>query len=520
MSETLTAEGEVRTYRGSSIEELLPRIRAELGSGAVILCQREGLVGGIGGFFQKRCVEVEARAGAPGIDVYDEEPEGAEAGVDDAVGPGGLSQGEGGAAGEGVLGPPPPTPPPAGAGSADREHASAVAGTSGSELPEQLDATVEFRAVPGPLPVRNDAATREGLSTPAVQELVRQARPFAEMLEGASASAEATAPGAEVASAGSTGGAKGAGDAQGATAPGAAGEAAAGRAEPVRSKAAGNLRDGLAENGLGADLAGTIVDAVVANALPFANSGRLRTLVRDELALRVPVAAAAAPGRRTVAVVGPAGAGKTAAIAGIAVAHAGAGKTVACLAVDPSDGGAALEAMLADANVLVAAVSAKRLGGVCRKAAGGGPADAPSSRAGAKAEPGHDRAAGTPNPGGDDQLAAAVARADLVLVDTPASFAGAEGLPALGKALKAAGVDETHLALRAGTAATVGAELAEGLTALRPNRLLLTGAAETAHVGGALDVAIRRELPLGYVADGPDSIAPADARALASRVTP
>lgn len=425
MSETLTAEGEVRTYRGSSIEELLPRIRAELGASAVILCQREGLVGGIGGFFQKRCVEVEARTGAAGIDVYDE---------DEATAPAD-----------------PVTPEPA----------------------EDLAATVAFKAVPGPLPVRNDAATREGLSTPAVQELVRQAQPFAEMLEGAAADGVAEPEAAEAAPVGA-----------GTDVP----------AEPSRSKAAENLREGLVAGGVGTDLAGEVVDAVVASSLPFANSGRLRTLVRDELALRVPVAQAAAPGRRTIAVVGPAGAGKTAAIAGIAVAHAGAGKTVACLAVDPSDGGAALESMLADANVLVTSVAAKDLAATC----------------GVRAA--KDEAAA--------QLAAVVARADLVLVDTPASFAGADGLPALGKALKAAGVDETHLALRAGTAAAVGTELAEGLTALRPNRLLLTGAAETAHVGGALDVAIRCELPLGYVADGPDSIAPADARALASRVTP
>ncbi len=414
MSETLTAESQVRTYRGSSIEELLPRIRTELGANAVILCQREGLVGGIGGFFQKRCVEVEARAGEPGIDVYDEDA------LDEAA-----------------------------------------AATSVDEI----DATVEFKAVPGPLPVRNDAATREGLSTPAIQELVRQAQPFAEMLD-ASVTAEPAIepkPGAEP----------------------------AGPAEP---RAAANLREGLVANGLGTDLAGEIVAAVVASSLPFANSGRLRTLVRDELALRVPVAPAAAPGRRVLAVVGPAGAGKTAAIAGIAVAHAGAGKTVACLAVDPSDGGAALESMLADVNVMVAAIAAKDLAKVC--------------------------GSGTVKAEDDSQLAAAIGRADLVLIDTPAAWAGSDGLAPLGKALKAAGVDETHLALRAGTAAAVGAELAGGLEALRPDRLLLTGAAETAHVGGALDVAIRCELPLGLVADGPDSIAPAEARALASRVTP
>ena len=88
MSETLTAdEPDDKTYRGSSIEELLPRIRAELGPEAVIVCQREGLIGGVGGFFQKRCVEVDARPGGPGIDVYDEQ--------DEAPGPGACHRGRG-----------------------------------------------------------------------------------------------------------------------------------------------------------------------------------------------------------------------------------------------------------------------------------------------------------------------------------------------------------------------------------------------------------------------------------------
>lgn len=53
-----------RTYRGRSLEEILPRIRAELGPDAVITRQREGLSGGFAGFFQKRFLEVEAHAGA------------------------------------------------------------------------------------------------------------------------------------------------------------------------------------------------------------------------------------------------------------------------------------------------------------------------------------------------------------------------------------------------------------------------------------------------------------------------
>lgn len=68
-----------RTFRGSSLEEVLPQIRDELGGDAVVVRQRDGVVGGIGGFFGKRCVEVEAKPAPPTpvlppravIDVYD-----------------------------------------------------------------------------------------------------------------------------------------------------------------------------------------------------------------------------------------------------------------------------------------------------------------------------------------------------------------------------------------------------------------------------------------------------------------
>ena len=57
--------GEVRVFRGRSLEEVLPQIREELGPDAIITRQREGLQGGIAGFFQKQFVEIEARAGVP-----------------------------------------------------------------------------------------------------------------------------------------------------------------------------------------------------------------------------------------------------------------------------------------------------------------------------------------------------------------------------------------------------------------------------------------------------------------------
>src|SRR5579875_3340421 len=66
----------VRTYRGRTLEELLPQIREELGPDAVILREREGLVGGVGGFFAQRFVEVEARRGdGQSIDIYDDAPD-------------------------------------------------------------------------------------------------------------------------------------------------------------------------------------------------------------------------------------------------------------------------------------------------------------------------------------------------------------------------------------------------------------------------------------------------------------
>jgi hypothetical protein len=65
---------DVTTFRGRTLEELLPQIREQLGPDAVVVRQRDGLMGGIGGFFQQRFVEVEAKRGGPRIDIYDEEP--------------------------------------------------------------------------------------------------------------------------------------------------------------------------------------------------------------------------------------------------------------------------------------------------------------------------------------------------------------------------------------------------------------------------------------------------------------
>src|SRR5438309_9438213 len=79
MNPTATVEGkgstmDTKTYRGRTLDEVLPRIKEELGPDAVITRQRNGLTGGVGGFFQRECIEVEARSAERRFDAYDEEP--------------------------------------------------------------------------------------------------------------------------------------------------------------------------------------------------------------------------------------------------------------------------------------------------------------------------------------------------------------------------------------------------------------------------------------------------------------
>ncbi len=70
-------EADVRTYRGRTVEELVPQIRAELGPGAIILRERQGVTGGLGGFFAQKCVEIDAQA-APRVSVYADDSEDAD----------------------------------------------------------------------------------------------------------------------------------------------------------------------------------------------------------------------------------------------------------------------------------------------------------------------------------------------------------------------------------------------------------------------------------------------------------
>jgi flagellar biosynthesis GTPase FlhF len=62
-----------RVFKGRSISELIPKIQAELGPEAIVTGRRSGLEGGVGGFFQRPFIEIEAQRGPRGVDVRDGE---------------------------------------------------------------------------------------------------------------------------------------------------------------------------------------------------------------------------------------------------------------------------------------------------------------------------------------------------------------------------------------------------------------------------------------------------------------
>lgn len=293
-----------KTYRGRSVLELLPQIEAELGPDAVIVRQREGLTGGIAGFFQKACVELEARAGgptpagAPQFDAYDE------------------------------------------AGFADHLDAAEALAAQQS----QPGAAPAHRpvVVPNVVPDRlaNDARPPADVSAP----------PAGEPLAGLAAlfaPDRASAPVPAVA----------------APAAPAAPEAAPLPASPGRSAvpsttsgawpAAGfALHDAMAERGLSPALAEAVIEETVANLLPFSAEDQLKPLVADALARRIPVQPLRKPGGAVVGFVGSGGSGKTQCVARLATTYATRSKTpVACIALRPKDGGAELAQLLAPAGV-------------------------------------------------------------------------------------------------------------------------------------------------------------------------
>ena len=306
-----TLDSDTKTFRGRTLEELLPKIRAELGADAIVLRRREGLAGGVGGFFQKSYVEVEARAALP-----DEQP--LEARNDRATAEGLAS--------------------PAIQALVDQAapfaNALARAETTVGERAHEVlvaAATASDPGLYGPQPNRA-----------AIEEAVPMADGYVSAFESDEdddlVAPEPAAPATR----------------QGPGAP--------------RPATADNAEQRLVASGLSAALAADIVSEAVAHGLPFAQPRALKKLIRTTLARRLPVMADLGGDARTLAFVGAGGAGKTSAAERLAAAYARADADVVVVSLRSMDGGSGLASRLEPLGVSVIAAdtadqAARRLKG-------------------------------------------------------------------------------------------------------------------------------------------------------------
>jgi len=399
---------ETRTYQGASLEELLPQIRADLGAGAVITRRREGVTGGFAGFFGKRCIEVEAQAGAPMqsvparsvFDAYD---------------------------------------------TAQRPEL---------EMDPDLDLGVDADG-------------------PVMRSFIEQASPFADVLGDAMVEADETTPvvrdgfeGIDLVS-------------------------AAGAVEVAARQVATGDWEQVSAQLLDAGMPADVVEALVSDAVrllaPFDPDAREADLVRQMLARTVRVEHGWRSKSRTIAVVGPAGAGKTLTIAKLAHAFADRSPfTVRLVSLEPGDGAERLTA-------LTEALDVERR-----------TADTPEAAKSAVRAPGTD---------------------GVVLIDTPPISAGdGESLATLGKLLAAARPDETHLIAPAGYDARSLLHLNAAIDPLCPaNRILISRIDEAPTAAVPVGISLSLKRPISYLADGrrpTDGLRPADPNELAALVMP
>jgi len=517
----MTPDPETFTYRGRSLEELVPRIRQELGDDAVIVARRETTSGGVGGFFAKREIEVEVRPGesagprvaaafaqqlaeaherqqapaypegavrpatSPEIDAL---PGSADVTVDDLF-PAPPRQAQGLAAlfNAGMA----PPPPVDGAEGHDAQGTEAPAPAPASEepqadaaprLPEVLDDDEydelydddedEPEAFAPSVPDAEIAPEREPepviaieQSTGAFDYLGVGPTPAAVEPE-AEAAAPAVEPEAQPEPA--------------AAAPPAPSVVVAGLPPAAHAAA-----ERLVARGLRSGLADAIAEEAVTGLAPLLPGADPKELVIDALARRIPMH----PLRRgpgVVGFVGPGGAGKTRCVARLAAAHARHGVLpVTVVALRSPDGGAELRRLLAPYGVALHAVESGAEGAA--------------------------RIAGLRGEG-------------LVIVDTPGVSPRSSGeLRALGFELDALAPDELHLAVPATIGPAAAQELVGGVRELGVGALVLTHTDETEMLGTVVGLAIDSGLPLSYLARGQAveaGLHPASAAELAKDLLP
>jgi flagellar biosynthesis GTPase FlhF len=294
-----STETETRTYFGETLEELLPKIREELGPDALIVRQREGIVGGIGGFFGRKCVEVEARASLVRstlppravVDAYDtgDTVEMAEPWV--ALPPE-IDLDEDG------FGPVAVDPEPELPGS-NRLLETLLAQTS--PFAEQLSSAIQVDDVP---------ASPEQAAEPAPQPPVEPAPAPASAPRAARRAVEQT--------------------------PVAPARVAEPSLSPISLDELAAIRRELVAAAVPVRLAGEVLAEVEQTLRPFEPGVPLRDLARRALAHRIPVASGWSSKRRTIALVGLRHSGRTLAAAGLCAAFVRDGRSVAAVSLEPA----------------------------------------------------------------------------------------------------------------------------------------------------------------------------------------
>ena len=455
---TSNGSDDVKTFRGRSLEELLPQIRAELGPDAIVLRRREGLGGGVGGFFQRPYVEVDARAPQSGerpLEIRSDR-----ATVEGLSSPAVQALFEQATPFADALA--------AAARDARTDDDTFSAGMFGveeapprraREVPEFIPEEDPFSeptpsGLYGPQP--NAAAIARAVPEPEPEpepELVAEPEP-----EPAPAP-EPEAPALEIPPAPSV-------------------PVTPGVGAPERPAAADAAEQRLIAAGISPALAATVVGEAVVHGLPFSAPRNLKKLIRAALARRIPVLSELGPGPRTIAMIGGGGAGKTSAIAHLASSYTTAGADVAVISLR-GDGTLANRLQPLGIGVISAddATQAKqRLG----------------------------------------------ARTPLItLIDTPAAGPSSPValIKALSADLKALTPSEVHLALPATLSSAAAAEVAVALASLAPTHVALTHADETSRPGAPLELALSAKRPLSYVCSR-EGAAPADPGALAQQLLP
>ena len=525
----------VRTYRGRKLEDLIPQIRAELGPDAIILRQREGLMGGVGGFFAQKCVEVDAQAApphVPQIDIYDEdEPvNGWDEGIEDFVPPPAtpaaipalpapeapaptweqhaaaweqtapaveppaveapaaapIAEQPAPVAADPVQPPFTPAPPASDELTAESFVSRLEQAAAHVDIDELVKLVTSGRVMAGEQPPAPPAPAPEPVATEQIApEPVPAPQPAPQPAPVAEAPVPPPAPAPVAATPAVPAPAQVVETPAPAPVPPAANSWVAKQSGALDSDEAASVIAELTAQGLSEDWAQQLIVAAAAHRSPLFK-GSLRDAVRATLTAIIPAPAPLPPAGAAVAFVGAGGAGKTRCAAALASAYA-KGSTLASSVVSlgSDDWGGDLKELLKGQNVWV-------------MGAANGAEAAPAVE--------HGRDGG------------------LVVVDTTAATPrDPASVEALATELRSLRLDAVYIAVPATFSVHAARKLIDGFAALGADGIAVTHADEADQLGIAAELSQISGMPVAYIHDGLEldgALSAADPSALAARLLP